>query len=968
MRAPIRIFGAGTGAAAHADGNGRQPLPRARGCVPMLALRVLGGFQVVQDGRELSELTAQPGRAALLVLLALEGSTTRDSVVALLWPEHDAPKARHALSQTLHRLRGALGDDWLESEGERLGIAPAVEVDARAFETLVEKGEHQQALPLYHGPFLPGWFLADSPGFELWTDRQRARLERLHRHARREWIRTCRERGDLAGALRCAQEWAELDPLEDEAQHRLIELLAESGHRGEALRQYELYRRLLDKEELRPLEETEQLVARLRQAGEASAFGAAVPNGATPAGPPATAPAAVSSPASRLARALARLRARPRGRALRLALAGGALALAAGTVGLGWHLVAGVRAQRAALPAGARVVLADFDNDTRDTLVSAVVTEALRIDLQRHLRSGLAGPTEVTRELTRMRRGPGPALSAEVAREVAIRAGIPAVIGGRVGAVGPGFVLSGWIVAASSGRIVEAAMATARDSTELIRAIQELSRQLSTVIRPSLAKLPAAVPLDRVTTTSLDALRQYSVATRARLHEGDNARAARLLRAAVALDTTFAMAYRALGIVLLNSDAPRREFADAFSAAYRYRDRLNEEERYLTVASYHQMVTGENELAIEAYENLLELDSANVVALNNLAVIHGAYRRYPQAETLLRRCVTADARGFICRVNLVEMVHAQGRAAEARALAEQTIRRFPDNQEARALFVKLATAVQDYAAADSLVAALVRADPGSRGRHQFDFALLDQARGRLTEAREHLRAAYSAAAGADPAQASLALRLEAWLELTVARDTSRALAVMEAALRDSSTLALDSVEAPYIELADFFLSAGRPERAGAALRTYLARVPAEVRRGQDGMLYSARGEMAMKRGRFEEAAEAFRVAETHVGNPMMALQYLGPLHESAGRPDSAIAAYERYLAAGSFRRLLWDAMLLPDVLEHLASLHERQGHPLEAARYYARLAELWAGADTELQPRVSAARRRAQLLRGAAPD
>ncbi len=198
MRGPIRIFEAGMGAAAFAGGDSRPPPARVRGCEPMLALRVLGGFQVVQDGREVSELTAQPGRAALLVFLALEGSTTRDSVVALLWPEHDALKARHALSQTLHRLRGALGDDWLESEGERLAIAPAVEVDARTFEALVEKGEHEQALPLYHGPFLPGWFLAESPGFELWADRQRARLERLHRHARRERIRACRERGDIA--------------------------------------------------------------------------------------------------------------------------------------------------------------------------------------------------------------------------------------------------------------------------------------------------------------------------------------------------------------------------------------------------------------------------------------------------------------------------------------------------------------------------------------------------------------------------------------------------------------------------------------------------------------------------------------------------------------------------------------------------------------------------------------------------
>ncbi len=932
----------------------------------MLALRVLGGFQVVQDGREVSELTAQPGRAALLVFLALEHSTTRDSVVALLWPESDAQKARHALSQTLHRLRGALGDEWLETEGERLALAPTVAVDARTFTSLVERGEHEQALSFYRGPFLPGWFLAESPGFELWTDRQRARLERLHRHARREWIRTCRERGDLSAALCCAQEWAEIDPLEDEAQHRLIELLAASGRRGEALQQYELYRRLLEKEDLSPLEETVALVARLRQAGDTGALAANDPVSDVPEVAPATAAEGAAPTRSRTVRWRERLQAGVRGRRGRVALVLGALVLAAGVFALAWNVLAGAWARHAGLPPGGRVVLADFDNDTRDTLVSAVVTEALRIDLQRHLRSGLADPAEIARELARMRRTPGPALTAETAREVAIRAGIPAVIGGRVGAVGPGYVLSGWIVAATSGRIVDAALATARDSTELIRAIEELSRQLSTAIKPSLATLPASEPLDRVTTSSLDALRKYTASSRVRQQEGDNARAARLLREAVALDTAFAMAYRGLGLVLMNTGGPRQEWVEAFTAAYRHRDRLSESERYLTVATYHQLVTDDTDQAIEAYENVLEVDSANLPALNNLAVIYRESRDLAGAEAMLRRCVAADSQGFVCPLNLAGVVHARGRAGEARAIVERSIRQHPENRQLREELAWIAAADQEYARADSLLAAFGRGSPAALARHQIDFALLDRARGRLIEARAHLAEAYRSARAAEPLRANMALRQAAWLELMARRDTARALAAMEVALRDSTMLALDSADVPYLEVAAFFLAAGRPERAGAALRTYLARVPEDVRRGQDRQLYSIRGYMAMQRGRFEEAAEAFRVADTHPGSVLLVLRFLGPLHESAGRPDSAIVAYERYLVEGGLDRVVLDADLLAGVLERLAILHERQGHRAEAARYYARLAELWAGADPELQPRVAAARRRAQLLRGAA--
>lgn len=952
----------------------------------MLALRVLGGFQVVRDGREVSELTAQPGRAALLVFLALEGSTTRDAVVALLWPEHDAQKARHALSQTLHRLRGMLGEEWLETEGERLAVAADVDVDARAFETFVDAGQHERALPLYHGDFLPGWFLAETPAFELWVDRQRAHLERLHRHARREWIRGRLERGDVPAALRAAQEWAEIDPLEDEAQHRLIELLAESGRRAEALRQYELYRRLLEKESLAPLDETVELVTRLRQAADvgplgggdeddrrpaAPAHGAVPPSGpevvpapvagaeGAPAPPPGAAPDPVPA-ASPLGRVRTTLRARLRSRAAQAVLAGAALAL----VALGWTAFSRLRASRTALSATGRVVLADFDNDTRDTLIAAVVTEALRIDLQRHLRSGLLGQTEIARELARMRR-PTSSLSEETARELAIRAGIPVVVGGRVGKVGPGFVLSGWIVAAPSGRILNAALATARDSSELIDAIENLSRQLRNIVRPSLASLPASAPLARVSTSSLEALRRYSAAVRLRRQEGNNAHVVRLLQEAVSLDTTFAMANRALGMMLLNMRAPRRAWLDALKAAYRHRDRLSEDERYLTIAGYHQFVTGQTEEAIHAYESLLDLDSAQLSALNNLAVVHLEFREYPRAEGLLRRCVAADSLEFACEMNLASVVHAQGRSDEARAIVERTIRHFPNYRRARQHLVAIAAANQDYARADSLLGALGPDNPAGVSGYQRQLAHLDIARGRVTEGRQHLRESYRAAGRGAPADAYAALVEVAWLELLIRRDTARALAAMYEAQRDSSLLALDSVEVPYLGIADFFLAAGRPEAAAAALRAYLARVPPELRSAQDRVLFSIRGVMAMQRGRLEEAAEAFRVADTLPGSAVEVLQYLGPFHERAGRPDSAIAAYERYLTAGSLDRADLDAFLLADVLERLAVLNERAGRRLVAARYYTRLATLWADADAELQPRVAEARRRALLLRQA---
>ena len=944
----------------------------------MLALRVLGGFEVLREGKEAPELTAQRGRSALLVYLAMEGSASRDAAVGVLWPEHDPLKARHALSQTLHRLRGSLGEDWLETEGERLAVAASVQVDAREFATLVEAGEHEEALALYRGPFLSGWFLSDAPGFERWADQQRARLDRLHRLARREAIRIRRERGDLAAALRLAQDWAEVDPLEDEAQHRLIELLAESGRRADALQQFDLHSRLLEQEELTPLDDTVQLVSRLRQGADVGPLDDV--SAALDPGPAKTEPEPGARPPPDRATGGAELPAThpaegsiagTPGHALgaakvsRAKAAGWALlALTAITAAVlvGLRVMPGLGADQGGLPPGARVVLADFGNDTRDSLVSGVVTEALRIDLERHLHSALVDPAEIARVLGRMQRSPISPLTGETAREVAVRAGVSAVVDGTVGAVGPGFVLSAWVVAAEDGHVLDAAMATAADSTRLIEAIEALSKRLRQIVNPAVSELSRPEHLEQVTTSSLEALRKYSAAARIWRLQGDATRTIRLLEEATALDSTFAMAYRMRAVVLRGGGGDRQAWIDALTAAYRHRDHLSEPERYLTIATYQQNGTGNLEEAIDAYEDLLALDSTQVVALNNLSVIYRDLRDFDHAEVLLRRCMAADPRGQTCAINLADVVHALGRSAEARAIADSLVVRYPENPFVASQPGWIAAAGHDYALADSLFADMARLELPNPGGLENWLGYVDLVRGRAREARRHYEEAYRVARSSQPVTALAALAAIAWMEVEVLKDTAGAVASMDGALRDPVFAAMDPVAIPYLDIADFYLAAGRPDRAEAMVETFLTEVPPELRQEMDRWLYMIRGRIAMARGRLEEARQAFQIADTYPGSPFLTLQYLGPLDEMAGRPDSAIVSYERYLSVGTTDRLVWDSLLLPGVLERLGQLHEGAGHAREAAGYYTRFADLWAGADPELRPRAERARQRAEAL------
>ena len=243
----------------------------------MLRLALLGGFHAHVEGGEAFALSKQPRRAALLAYLAIEREVPRSRVIALLWPDVPLERGRHSLNQAIYYLRGIIGADWVELRGDQCVVAPWVTTDVDELERAAAAGAHERVLQLYRGSLLAGTTLAETVDFEMWLDRRRATIDRVHRRARRQQLADLRAAGRTQEALQCAEEWCRLDPLEDEAQHRYMELLASVGQRGAALRQYSAYKRLLDEYELKPLDETIALVEQLQHGELATLPASAVP-------------------------------------------------------------------------------------------------------------------------------------------------------------------------------------------------------------------------------------------------------------------------------------------------------------------------------------------------------------------------------------------------------------------------------------------------------------------------------------------------------------------------------------------------------------------------------------------------------------------------------------------------------------------------------------------------------------------
>jgi DNA-binding SARP family transcriptional activator len=332
-----------------------------------LRIRALGSLSFVADAVDVAALLERPVRAGLLVVLAVERELSRERLLALLWPESDPAHARHALNQTLYLVRRDLGADLWEANGERLRAAPGLQADVHDFRGALAAERWEEAIGLCEGEFLGGWYLAGGRAFEEWVERQRADLRRKLRQAYRGAIQRALDAGKVTHALEVARRWVALDPLEDEAHHRMIELHARLGQRAAALERFDEYRRLLAEEDLAPLEEIVALVDQLRGAGNgppeteardaapSGAIGTLAAAAAGPRAPPAPSPA---SPAAR----------RPRHRWRWVVPTSAVLVLAAALL----LPRLPVRQAPAAPPVRNRVLVAPLENGTGDRSLDPV--------------------------------------------------------------------------------------------------------------------------------------------------------------------------------------------------------------------------------------------------------------------------------------------------------------------------------------------------------------------------------------------------------------------------------------------------------------------------------------------------------------------------------------------------------------------------------------------------------------------
>lgn len=238
----------------------------------VLHLSLLGAPKLLRNGKAVGGFITRKAEALFYYLAVTDRPHTRAALAALLWPEMSEQNARKNLRDVIASLRKLVGDYLLISQQTvALDLSQPFWVDvAQLSKTLTDPknvalDDLREAIGLYHGEFLEGFYVVHAASFDEWARQKREEyhtlvLNGLHLLADR-YLRA----GECDPGLTATRRLLLLDPWNEEAHRKQMILLALSGQRSAAIAQYQTCVQILaDELRVEPMAETTTLYRRIR--------------------------------------------------------------------------------------------------------------------------------------------------------------------------------------------------------------------------------------------------------------------------------------------------------------------------------------------------------------------------------------------------------------------------------------------------------------------------------------------------------------------------------------------------------------------------------------------------------------------------------------------------------------------------------------------------------------------------------
>jgi eukaryotic-like serine/threonine-protein kinase len=251
------------------------------------------------------------------------------------------------------------------------------------------------------------------------------------------------------------------------------------------------------------------------------------------------------------------------------------------------------------------VVLADFDNKTGDPVFDDTLKTALSVSLNQSPFLNVLSDTKVAETLKQMTRPPDTKLTPDLARELCQRAGSKAYISGSIAGLGSEYVLGLRAVNCQNGNVMGQEQATAASKEKVLDALGTAASKLRGELGESLATVQKFdVPLEEATTSSLEALKAYSLAMKTFRGKGPAAALPYALRS-IELDPNFSSGHLAAGSAYYDLGQPDRA-GPYLTKAFELRDRASEREKLKIAGDYFLIEIRDLDKAAQAFQELAE--------------------------------------------------------------------------------------------------------------------------------------------------------------------------------------------------------------------------------------------------------------------------------------------------------------------------------------------------------------------------
>jgi serine/threonine protein kinase/tetratricopeptide (TPR) repeat protein len=541
------------------------------------------------------------------------------------------------------------------------------------------------------------------------------------------------------------------------------------------------------------------------------------------------------------------------------------------------------------------VVLADFANSTGDPIFDDTLKTALSVALNQSPFLNVLSDNKVADTLQQMTRSPGTRLTTELARELCQRAGSRAYIAGSIGSLGSEYVVGLKAVNCQGGDTLAQEQVTASTKERVLDVLGGAVSKLRSELGESLATVQRFdVPLEQATTSSLEALKAYSLGEKADREKGPGA-ALLYSQRAIQLDPNFAMGYLAVGGEYFSLAEPGRA-SEYLTKAFQLRDHASEREKLALTADYYLNVTGELDKAAQAYQEEIESYPQTSRGYLNLGVVYAEQGQYEKSAELTRQELRLNSDNVAPHDNLANCYLALQRFDDARKTIREAQARKLDDYITRNAVYALA-----FLASDSVAMADQQQWFAGKPEENYGLSLHSDTEayaGHLGKARELTRRSVDSAIRADSKENGAI-----WQENSALREAAYGNAAEARQIAVEGLKLAPASQGVESEAALAFAMAGETARAESLAKDLNARYPLDTQM-QSLWLPAIQAQLALNRRNPVAALHVLQAASNNELGQITFVSNLSCLYDVYLRGEAYLAAGQGSAAAAEFQRIL----------------------------------------------------------------